>query len=173
MEALSFNGRGTDNRIFYMIIFAVDPGTSYSAVVELDTDRKRVLFSTYDENVKILNLINFIDRKRIDIFAVEMVASFGMPVGAEVFETVKWIGKFERQAEIGMLKVIEIKRHEEKTILCYNSRAKDANIRQALIDLIGPQGTKKAPGPTYGISGDRWSALAVAVTAKIKISGEW
>ena len=39
-----------------------------------------------------------------------------------------------------------------------------ANIRQALLDLIGPQGTKKAPGPTYGVRSHEWAALAVAVT---------
>jgi hypothetical protein len=41
-------------------------------------------------------------------------------------------------------------------------RAKDANIRQALIDKLGAVGTKKAPGPLYGISGHLWAALAVA-----------
>ena len=44
-------------------------------------------------------------------------------------------------------------------------QAKDANVRQRLLDLVGPRGTKKAHGPTYGISGDEWAALAVAVTA--------
>jgi hypothetical protein len=44
-------------------------------------------------------------------------------------------------------------------------RAKDANIRQALLDLIGPQGTKAQPGPTYGIKSHTWAALAVAVYA--------
>jgi hypothetical protein len=44
-------------------------------------------------------------------------------------------------------------------------RAKDANIRQALIDKIGPQGTKAQPGPTYGIKSHSWAALAVAVYA--------
>ncbi|MBV8782506.1 MAG: hypothetical protein JO353_14005, partial [Phycisphaerae bacterium] len=48
-------------------------------------------------------------------------------------------------------------------------RAKDGNIRQALIDRFGPTkeraiGKKKSPGPLYGMSGDCWSALAVAVT---------
>ena len=46
---------------------------------------------------------------------------------------------------------------------------RDANIRQALIDRYGPGkdraiGRKLSPGPLYGLSGDCWSALAVAVT---------
>ena len=48
--------------------------------------------------------------------------------------------------------------------LCYDSRAKDGNIRQALIDRFGPVGTKKAPGWFYGVSKDVWAAVAVGVT---------
>jgi hypothetical protein len=38
-------------------------------------------------------------------------------------------------------------------------------VRQALIDRLGPQGTKKNPGPTYGMRSHLWAALAVAVYA--------
>ena len=53
--------------------------------------------------------------------------------------------------------------------LCGHPRAKDPNIRQALLDRFGPGrekalGTKKAPGALYGIKGDEWAALAVAIT---------
>jgi len=34
-----------------------------------------------------------------------------------------------------------------------------------LLDLLGPQGTKAKPGPTYGIKSHSWAALAVAVFA--------
>jgi len=55
-----------------------------------------------------------------------------------------------------------------KLHLCGSARAKDTNIRQALIDRYGGSaaiGKKAAPGPLYGVSKDVWSALAVAVTA--------
>ena len=60
-------------------------------------------------------------------------------------------------------------RKDVKLHLCGDLRAKDANIRQALIDLFGPGkeraiGKKKTPGPLYGIRKHEWSALAVAVT---------
>jgi hypothetical protein len=38
-------------------------------------------------------------------------------------------------------------------------------VRQALIDRLGPQGTKKNPGPTYGMRSHLWAALAVGVYA--------
>jgi hypothetical protein len=50
-----------------------------------------------------------------------------------------------------------------KLHLCNSPRAKDGNVRQALIDRVGPQGTKKGQGPTYGIKSHEWAALAVAV----------
>jgi len=47
--------------------------------------------------------------------------------------------------------------------LCGSVRAKDSNIRQALIDRVGPQGKKHSPGPTYGLAKHDWAALAIAI----------
>jgi hypothetical protein len=47
--------------------------------------------------------------------------------------------------------------------LCNSMRAKDANVRQALIDRFGPVGTKKQPGKLYGVATHYWAALGVAV----------
>jgi hypothetical protein len=94
--------------------------------------------------------------------AIEMIASYGMAVGASTFETCVWIGRF---IEVARVDVELIFRKDIKLFLCGTMRAKDANIRQALIDKIGPQGTKAQPGPTYGIKSHSWAALAVAVFA--------
>lgn len=104
--------------------------------------------------------------------AIEMIASYGMPVGREVFETCLWIGRFleawERHGGRGPAKLVY--RRDVKLFHCESVRATDANIRAALIDRYGPGkqkaiGTKKAPGPLYGLKGDEWSALAVALKA--------
>lgn len=93
--------------------------------------------------------------------ACEMVSSYGMAVGAEVFQTVAQIGIL-----VGLVPDIRlIPRGDVKLHLCHSMRAKDANVRQALLDLLGPVGTKKNPGPCYGVSKHAWAALAVAVTA--------
>jgi hypothetical protein len=46
-----------------------------------------------------------------------------------------------------------------------------------LLDRFGPGrevavGTKRAPGPLYGIKGDEWSALAVALTLQAQLEPE-
>ena len=73
---------------------------------------------------------------------IEMIASYGMPVRKEVFETCVWIGKF---AEASGMRESYIYRKEEKINLCNSMKAKDSNIRQALIDRFGVVGTKKNP----------------------------
>lgn len=94
-------------------------------------------------------------------FACEWIESFGMPVGRETFETVAQIGVI-----IGATRAIRlIPRRDIKLHLCGSVRAKDGNVRQALIDHVGPVGVKKDPGPCYGVSKHAWAALAVAVTA--------
>jgi hypothetical protein len=91
-----------------------------------------------------------------------MIASYGMAVGSSIFETCVWIGRF---IEVARTPVRLCYRKDVKMHLCGSMRAKDGNIRQRLIDIFGPQGTKKQPGKTYGIKSHTWAALAVAVYA--------
>ena len=112
---------------------------------------------------------------RLCTLAIEMIASYGMAVGREVFETCVWIGRFQ-QAWHEPEKVQKVYRKDVKLHLCGTTKAKDSNIRQALIDLFAatgggktPQiGTKGQPGPLYGISSHAWPALAVAITWSAK-----
>lgn len=95
--------------------------------------------------------------------AIEMVESYGMAVGKEVFETVLWVGRFYQQWFINNdLPVELIYRRQIKLHHCQSARAKDTNIRQALMDKYGPPGVKKAPGVTYGLVKHEWSAFAIA-----------
>jgi hypothetical protein len=106
-----------------------------------------------------LALIKSRDLEPYDFAAIEMIASYGLPVGREVFETCLWIGRFmERLDKPTRL----IYRKDVKLHLCNSPRAKDGNVRQALVDKYGKPGTKKNPGKLYGISGHLWAALAVA-----------
>jgi hypothetical protein len=93
-----------------------------------------------------------------------------MAVGKEVFDTCVWVGRFLEHWRVTKPSPIEanvelIYRREVKLHICGNPRAKDANIRQALIDKFGVVGSKNNQGPLYGVKSHAWAALGVAVTA--------
>ncbi len=144
-----------------MRILAIDPGTTYSGVVHLLNGR--ACDAAVLPNADIIDLVEQAELFDIDTLAIEMIASYGMAVGREVFETCVWIGRFQ-QAWRTPDEVRLVYRRDVKLHLCGSPKAKDPNIRQALIDLLGKPGTKKAPGGTYGVTSHAWAALGVAVT---------
>lgn len=147
-------------------LLACDPGTHSSAFIRfVDGKIAETLHLPNTAAVEWLRTFH-------GDFVFEMVASYGMAVGRETFETVLWCGRFaDAAATLGRKHrhsthtVRKVYRKDIKMHLCQSMRAKDANIRQALIDKLGPVGTKKKPGPLYGISYHLWSALAVAIYA--------
>lgn len=145
-------------------ILAIDPGPERSGWIMYDGV---IITRRIDRNSDLCYALGgFIDAGVAKHLVIEMVASYGMAVGADVFRTCVWIGRFE-QAFSGPF--TELERKTVKLHLCGSMRAKDSNIRQALIDRFGPGrekaiGTKKQPGPLHGFKRDMWSALALAVT---------
>lgn len=162
------------------MILSIDPGNTYSAYSLLNNDLKPVRFGKVlnEELLEIINEILLLEKQsdgtfkcNVDYAVIEMVASYGMAVGKEVFETCVWIGRFYQAIhEQGNIKSHLIYRKEEAMNLCNSMRAKDSNIRQALIDrfakhdLKNGKGTKKNPDWFYGFKADIWAAYAVGVT---------
>ena len=143
------------------MILAIDPANENSAYAFIrENDRVPMSFDklTNDEMLMILR-----DRK-YDALAIEMVASYGMSVGRTVFETCVFIGRFVQIAYDRNIPVHFIYRKDVKINLCGSMKAKDSNIRQALIDRFGVVGTKKNQGWFYGFHDDIWSAYAVGTT---------
>ena len=142
-------------------IIALDPGTFETGVASHWNGVWSFGVMTNDE------VLEYISNYPGQTIAIEMIAKMGMPVGAEVFETCLWIGRFiERWAsEVDRPKPIMVFRREVKMHLCGTAQGKDPHIRQALLDKFGPVGTKKAPGTLYGCKSHAWAALGVAVTA--------
>lgn len=146
---------------------AIDPGNEESAFAYIDRETRmpiRVGKVPNDELADHLRQLGAGDR-----VAIEMIASYGMPVGAEVFETCVWIGRFEQIARDRLLNVQRIKRLPVKMHLCHDSKAKDSNVIQALVDRFAygrpnrGKGTKGEPGWFYGFKDDIWQAYALAV----------
>lgn len=144
-------------------IFSVDPGNVQSAYTIIDAQTLRPVTARIVQNDELLQTIAEYPDKHTTAFVVEMCACYGMPVGREIFDTVFWIGRFYETAAAYCLRD-RVYRMDVKMHLCHNSRAKDANIRQALIDRFGIVGTKKAPGWFFGFKADMWAAYAVGVS---------
>lgn len=162
------------------MILAIDPGnieTGWALISEVDC--KPVAFGK-DENREVVKVIRkAVLDYNVDEIAIEMVASYGMPVGREVFDTCVWIGRFSQVASALFACANEaeeqehihyVLRREEKLDICHSPTANDATIRQALVDRFAygtrnyGKGTKKEPGFFYGFKADVWQAYAVGIT---------
>lgn len=148
------------------LVLALDPGTTqtgWCVYCACGTSECGIQDSGVMPNPEMLAMLQTRRRAGMQL-AIEMIASYGMAVGREVFETCVWIGRFQ-QAWFDPSAVRLIYRKDVKLHLCNSPRAKDTNVWQALVDKFGPPGTKAAPGALYGVKSHARAALAVAVTA--------
>lgn len=164
-----------------MTVFAIDPGTSESAWAIVRNGEFLAGAKTRNQDVE-WDAEMICNRASVNVCAVERIASYGMVVGAEVFETAYWSGRFCQVLERLGFFTARPTRKEVVVHLCGSAKAKDANARQAIIDRLGPPKIETwperfhkktgeplpprkvvVPGPTHGISGDVWAALAVAL----------
>jgi hypothetical protein len=144
-------------------VIAIDPGPIQSAYAVWDGKLRRFGIVQNEEMRRILQ--GGLAGPEFDSATrcvIEQIASYGMPVGAEVFETCYWSGIFA--ATFGLDRTERLPRLTVKMHICHDSKAKDGNIRAALIDKFGKPGTVKAKGMLHGVSKDCWSATALAVT---------
>lgn len=159
-------------------LLAIDPGNTESGWVVIDLGTRRPLRFGKTPNHELLTALDH-EVNPGDLVAIEMVASYGMAVGADVFETCVWIGRFHQAAtrRAGHEPDL-IKRHPIKLHHCHSARATDSNIRQALVDRFTPgqpnhgKGTKQAPGWFHGFRADIWQAYALAVYAADQLDGQ-
>jgi hypothetical protein len=153
-----------EDRQAVTVILAIDPGPEKSAWLVLRDGRpRRFLIQDNDDLLKDLRVVGrgVTFDERVDEVVIEQVRSYGMSVGAEIFDTVHWAGRFTEAAN--PQPVHQLPRLKVKQAICHDSRAKDANIRQALIDRFGGPTSIRKGGPLYGVSKDVWSALGLAV----------
>jgi len=152
-------------------ILAIDPGSTESGWVIIDADRRPIRFGKHP-NEHLLARIATDPLLTADRTVIEMVASYGMAVGAEVFDTCVWIGRFHHASTVRTgIEPELIKRLPVKVHHCHSAKANDSNIRQALCDRFAlgetnhGKGTKATPGFFYGFHADVWAAFALAVYA--------
>lgn len=152
-----------------MTLVAIDPGTFESGWVVLSDDDTIHAFGIHP-NTELVELLS--TWVGYDL-AVEVIEARGMPLGHETIRTILWTGRFI-QASQDPNNALLVERRAVKSYLCGSQQAKDANIRQALINLYPPTGGGKVPqigvmgneGPLYGITKHTWAALGVAATVR-------
>lgn len=150
------------------IIMGIDPGPEQSAWVMYRPSEAKVLGGGLLGNTELREglVVGITDELRHvpTCCVIESVECYGMVVGKSTFDTCVEIGRFIQTIWVCGRPVYLMPRKTVKLHLCNSMRAKDKNIRQALIDRIGPIGIKKNPGPCYGMKSHLWSALAIALT---------
>jgi len=148
-------------------VLAIDPGPEYSAYVAWTGET--IISHGIEPNHSLIELLKDWPLKREKVLVIEQVVCLGMPVGADVFETVFWSGRFW---EAWNWVVARLSRKDVKMHLCNSMRAKDLNVITSLVDRFDPlrqfgkygKGTKKNPGFFFGFHDDLWQAFALAVT---------
>lgn len=165
--ALSYGGTFFYNQGRDMTrILSIDPGTEQSAFCWYDSE------SRLPDDFGIIcnrDLMLQLKKSHPRFVVCELIQCQGMPVGKETFETAYFIGRIMESQFSDRNHFFRVYRSDVKLHLCGSMKAKDPNVRQALIDKYGGNtrvaiGLKKTPGPLYGISSHIWSALALAVT---------
>jgi hypothetical protein len=151
------------------VLLCVDPDPVGGSWVLLDP-HGTVLASCLHQPVD--ELVAVVDPS-LPLVVVEDVQSYGMPAGRSMFDTAKVIGELRGACRRECVAFEEISRPAVKAMVCRSAKAKDAHVRQAILDAYPPDGggktpqigTKRQPGPLYGISQDLWAALALGLTA--------
>lgn len=144
-----------------MKILAIDVGTTETGFCLIDKDTYKPIHFGKISNEELLQIVKNED---YDILIYEEFQSYGMPIGISTITSITWNGRYIQSA-LDRNKIVDyIYRKEEKMNICGSMKAKDSNIRQALIDRFGEVGTKKAKGFFYGFKKDIWAAYAVGIT---------
>jgi hypothetical protein len=154
-------------------LLAIDPGNVESAYVLIRRADLRPIETAKVGNETMRDVVS-IYRDCADVY-IEMIASYGKPVGVTVFETVLAIGRFVECAG-GLTtepdgRATLLYRRDVKLHLCHDGSAADSHVTQALIDRFAPyernhgKGVKDAPGWFYGFKADIWQAYALGVYA--------
>ncbi len=154
-----------------MRILALDPGNEQTGYVVWCTKTKTMKAKGTLPNSSLLSMIADQEASiRAGVLAVEDVISYGMRVGKSTFDTCKWIGRFENEWKNSFEgQVFYISSPDARDFVTGNSRARDKDVKEAICDkhyggITKATGTKKEPGPMFGVGKHEWPALAVALS---------
>jgi hypothetical protein len=155
-----------------VILLAIDPGPTTCGLVVYDPGAQRVT-SAHAELV-------WPDVRRL--LSDHLLSGAGVvcertqagPPSTDVVRTTEVVGRVMEACDHLRMPLELVYRREVLATLGVSARgSKDALVRAALIDLHSTSkalavGTRRAPGPLYGVTSHAWAALALAVTANLR-----
>lgn len=149
-------------------VLAIDPGNIDSAYCILDRDTQRPLAHEKINNVELERKLKD-GEIQFDEAAIEIVSSYGLVAGRDLFNTCIEIGRLSVIIESLGVKVFGCYRRDVKLHLTGVGASKDANVRAALIEMYAKhdfrngKGTKANPDWWYKFRADEWAAAGLAV----------
>lgn len=149
------------------MIAAIDPGTNESAIVLFDG--RDVIYSAHLANAALLAMLRSWRPSHVQHVACECIANQGQAVGRSTFETCYLIGRII-EIVTPETPITLVTRGDVKMHLCgRRNKVNDSNISAAIYGLYGgdrkaAMGTKRKPGPLYGLASHQFAALGVALT---------
>jgi Holliday junction resolvasome RuvABC endonuclease subunit len=148
-----------------MILIGIDGGCGNTAAVKIEYtpgELPVVLDKVYLPNKEMLDWLWL---QHADLIAIEAIMSNG-GAGAEVIQTAYWNGRFSTTIQCSGKAVCLFERNEIKRLLFGKAIGNDSKVTQHIEDMYGgrqkARGTKKKPGPLYGITKHLWQALGCA-----------
>lgn len=153
-----------------MILLAIDPGPEKSGVLAFDIDKGKILLAEESDLGRVRWLITGYHEVTIGRVACEDVTPQlarlidGKPTvqSPTVLETMRIVGRVEEVCYGAHVPFYCIARRDVIRALSLG-RANDALVKAELESRGWVKGTKKNPGPAYGVKGHAWQALALAV----------
>lgn len=148
-----------------MRIFALDPGNDRSGYVLFDLGENRLILSGDEPNTLVRAILALYSGVPDVHLVVEKPALIGQQIWHQILDTCIWLGQAVELFGCPERTHYMTRGQVKKALLGRSNVPKaDTQIIQVLLERFpGGKGTKKAPGPLYGIKGDAWQALALAV----------
>ena len=150
-------------------IISVDPGPKQSAFCVWDGFK--ILEMDICQNEELMLYLDFQKIDHVfkigipDVLIIEKIVNQGMPaVGDSIFETAYWSGIFAHA--YGLAYTVRMPRRDVQLHLCGSTKAKKANVNQALKDRFEPNllPRQRPKGILKGLSNHKWDAFALSVT---------
>ena len=153
-----------------MIVLGIDPGPTHCGFCAYDNLAGKIIEA--HKALSVVETLTALDiyAGRAALVAVERVQSYGI-AGSSLLRTSETVGRLWQCSEALRLPTVLLYRREVLRGLDVTGKGnRDALVRERLIEMHGgerrkAQGTKKDPGPLYGVASHAWQALAVAVVA--------